>query len=84
MHWDIVKIETQKDWTINIWFHDGTAGQVRFMPEFFTGVFEHCKDSQFFQKAYIDAGALAWPGEIDLAPDALYEHLKKDGKYVLR
>jgi hypothetical protein len=29
---------------------------------------------------YIDHGAVAWPGEIDLAPDAMYEQIAKQGK----
>ena len=29
-------------------------------------------DVQFFEKVFIDEGAVAWPGEIDLAPDAMY------------
>jgi hypothetical protein len=27
---------------------------------------------QFFEQVFIDCGAVAWPGEIDLAPDAMY------------
>jgi hypothetical protein len=26
---------------------------------------------------------LAWPGNIDLAPDAMYEAIKKHGEWVL-
>jgi hypothetical protein len=26
----------------------------------------------FFGRVYIDSGAVAWPGDIDLAPDAMY------------
>ena len=29
------------------------------------------RDEQFFGQAFIDYGAVAWPGEIDLAPDAM-------------
>jgi hypothetical protein len=27
---------------------------------------------KFSAQAYIDSGAVAWPGNIDLAPDAMY------------
>jgi hypothetical protein len=30
------------------------------------------RDESFFAKVFIDNGAVAWPGEIDLAPDAMY------------
>ena len=42
------------------------------------------RDVCFFKQAYIDRGAIAWPGNLDLAPDAMYEAIKKTGKYVLQ
>jgi hypothetical protein len=30
------------------------------------------RGAQFFERVFIDYGAVAWPGEIDLAPDAMY------------
>jgi hypothetical protein len=29
----------------------------------------------FFEQVFIDNGAIAWPGEIDLAPDALHANI---------
>jgi hypothetical protein len=42
-------------------------------------------DQQFFEQAFIDNGAVAWPGEIDLAPDAMYAQIarKPDEERVL-
>ena len=38
-------------------------------------------DGQFFEQVFIDCGAVAWPGEIDLAPDAMYAQVvgQRDG-----
>ena len=33
------------------------------------------RNSQFFGQVFIDYGAVAWPGEIDLAPDAMYAQI---------
>jgi hypothetical protein len=33
---------------------------------------------QFFEQVFIDCGAVAWPGEIDLAPDAMYARVASD------
>jgi hypothetical protein len=33
---------------------------------------------QFFGQVFIDCGAVAWPGEIDLAPDAMYAELASE------
>jgi hypothetical protein len=32
---------------------------------------------------YLDHGAVAWPGQIDLAPDAMYQDIKTKGISVL-
>jgi hypothetical protein len=32
----------------------------------------------FFERVYIDSGAVAWPGDIDLAPDAMYSQVAHD------
>ena len=37
-----------------------------------TGALAPLRDIQFFNQVFIDCGAVAWPGEIDLAPDAMY------------
>jgi hypothetical protein len=29
-----------------------------------------------FNRVFMDYGAVAWPGEIDLAPDAMYDTLR--------
>jgi hypothetical protein len=29
-------------------------------------------------------GAVTWPGDIDLAPDAMYREIKRSGEWVLR
>jgi hypothetical protein len=41
-------------------------------PEELTGALAPLADSQFFEQGFIDYDALARPGEIDLAPDAMY------------
>ena len=32
-------------------------------------------NKQFFEQVFIDEGKAAWPGEIDLAPDAIYAQI---------
>ena len=47
------------------------------------GVFAQLADPVLFAQAYIQYGAVSWPGELDLAPDAMYTELKKTGEWVL-
>jgi hypothetical protein len=35
-------------------------------------------------QAHLEYGAVTWPGEIDLAPDAMYAEIKEAGTWVLQ
>ena len=39
------------------------------------GVMAPLRDERFFQQVFIDNRAVAWAGEIDLAPDAIYAQI---------
>lgn len=58
-------------------------GQSIFKQSHLTGVFASLKDPRFFQQVHIDNGAVAWPGNIDLAPDAMYLAIKSYGEWAL-
>ena len=78
MYWDIVEVQPEADHTLALRFADGSAGHVRFDDDFFTGVFAPLRDSQLFVQAFIHQGAVAWPGDIDLAPDVLWEQIRME------
>jgi hypothetical protein len=79
MYWDIVEVRAEKNHNLWLRFADGVTGIVQLDPSEFTGVLEPLQDPVFFEKVYVEHGAAAWPGEIDLAPDALYRELQKVG-----
>jgi len=72
MYWDVVEVKAEPDYCLFVRFKDGLAGHVRLQREELTGALAPLLDVQFFDKVFIDCGAVAWPGEIDLAPDAMY------------
>jgi hypothetical protein len=75
MCWDIVEVKPEPNYSLWVRFQDGLSGRVRLEPEEFTGVLAPLRDVQFFDRVYIDCGAVAWPGDIDLAPDAMYRRV---------
>ena len=83
MYWDVVDVKPLEDFGLFVRFADGVTGEVRFAPAHFTGVFAALKDLAFFKQVYVDHGAVAWPGQIDLAPDAMYQEIKAKGILVL-
>jgi hypothetical protein len=48
------------------------------------GVFAALADLNVFNKVFVDLGAVTWPGELDLAPDTMYDEIKKNGEYRIR
>ena len=84
MEYDVVDVQTVMPMALQVRFSDGTAGQVRFEPSHLTGVFEALKDPIVFAQARVEAGAVTWPGNIDLAPDAMHAEIKAHGMWVLR
>ena len=84
MKYDVVEVQPVLPMALQVRFADGTAGRVRFEPSHLTGVFEALKDPIVFAQARVEAGAVTWPGDLDLAPDAMYAEIKSHGEWVLR
>ena len=72
MYWDVVEVKPEPDYCLFIRFKDGLAGRVQLPKDKLTGTLSPLLDEHFFKQVFIDNGAVSWPGEIDLAPDAMY------------
>lgn len=66
------------DRVLRLLFSDGTVGDIDFSAERWTGVLAPLNDPAYFAKVTVDleAGTVAWPDGIDLAPEPLYEQAK--------
>ena len=71
----IVGVAVLGDHVLRLLFSDGTVGDVDFSAECWTGVLEPLNDPAYFGQVAVDpdAGTIAWPNGIDLAPEPLYE-----------
>jgi hypothetical protein len=83
MKWDVVAVKAEPGATLSVQFADGLSGRVRFAPSFFRGVFEPIRDPELFAQVFVDQGAVAWPGDLDLAPDAMYEQIRAHGEWLI-
>lgn len=84
MNWNVVSVQPLAPLELAVRFEDGTEGRVRFESSHLTGVFAALKAPEIFRQARVESGAVTWPGEIDLAPDAMYREIKRSGEWVLR
>jgi len=84
MNWNVVSVKPKPPLALAVRFCDGTEGTVRFETSHLTGVFEPLRDPEVFCQARVECGTVTWPGEIDLAPDAMYAEIRRAGEWVLR
>jgi hypothetical protein len=83
MYWDVAEIRVQDDTSVWVRFQDGLEGIVLFLPTAFRSVFACLRDPAVFRLARIEDGVLTWPGELDLAPDAMHEAIAAHGNWEL-
>ncbi len=84
--WRVTTVKPLDGYCLEVSFVDGTVGEVDMSKLIFSqhaGVFEVLKDLYIFTQVYVDHGAVNWPGEIDLAPDAMYNEIKQHSKWVI-
>jgi Protein of unknown function (DUF2442) len=74
----VVGVAVVGDHVLRLLFSDGTAGDVDFSAEQWTGVLAPLNDPGYFAEVTVDqeAGTIVWPDGIDLAPEPLYEQAK--------
>ena len=84
--WRIRFVRPLSNYRLNIQFMDGLEGFVdlsKLITDENAGVFATLKDEELFNSVYLDYGAVMWPGGLDLAPDAMYDGIKKTGNWSL-
>jgi len=83
-YWRVSEVKVIGDYAVQVRFMDGLEGVVRFLPGFFRGVFSHLIDPAQFRQVKVISGAVTWPGNLDLAPDAMHEEIKvRGGEWVV-
>jgi Protein of unknown function (DUF2442) len=79
MYWDVVEVKAEPDHRLFVRFADGNSGNVQLDLSELRGVLAPLRDPSFFERVFVDHGAAAWPGDINLAPDAMYKQVVKQG-----
>lgn len=84
MDWDVTEVSVTGNFTLRVCFRDGVEGAVKFLPTFFRGVFSRLHDPALFRQVSVVDGVVTWPGELDLAPDAMHDEIKRRGEWILQ
>lgn len=86
MPWRVVSVKALPNFKLRVCFVDGLEGTVDMAARVYSkdaGVFAKLSDPAHFKQAHVELGAVTWPGEIDLAPDAMHAAIKESGEWKL-
>ena len=70
---DVVKVEVEPDYMLRLEFENGERRIFDMSPYMDKRPFVKLKNSPLFALARIDYGTVVWPGNIDIAPETLYD-----------
>lgn len=70
---DVVSVKPQKDFQLDIEFENGERRRFDMRPLLALKPWNRIAQSQLFERAMVDYGTVVWPGEIDVAPETLYD-----------
>jgi hypothetical protein len=79
-------VEVLQGFRLQVSFADGLSGTVDMSGLVHSpraGVFAALADPSLFAQVKLEYGAVAWPGELDLAPDAMHTEIQKHREWSL-
>ena len=82
--WIVIDIQPLPGHRLHVRFIDGTEGDVDLSRMVFSdkaGVFVALRDPARFAEARVTDGVVTWPGDLDLAPDAMYDEIRGRGPW---
>ncbi len=74
-HWIVRSVAVEPDFFLRIRFADGAEKRYDMKPVIAEGgIFRKIASVQKFASAYADGTTVSWPGDVDIAPEELYEN----------
>ncbi len=70
---DVVSVKTTEDFQLELAFQNGEKRRFNMHPLLKMRPWNRIATPQLFHRAHIAYGTVIWPGEIDIAPETLYD-----------
>lgn len=86
--WRVASAKLLPGLRLRVRFVDGTNGDVE-LESFLAGekvrgtVFEPLREPEFLGRFSVVDGTIQWPNGADLAPDAMYDAIRKSGRWLV-
>lgn len=69
----VIKVLPQDDFKLLVTFNTGETKLFDMTPYLNKGVFTQLKNRDLFKSAYVAFDTVCWPGDMDIAPETLYD-----------
>ena len=70
---DVVNVKTTQDFQLELAFQNGERRRFDMRPLLSMRPWDRIANAQLFHRAAVAYGTVVWPGEIDIAPETLYD-----------
>lgn len=70
---DVIKVKPLPDYQLELEFENGECRRFDMRPLLELRPWNKIVSLSVFEKARVEYGAVVWPGEIDVAPETLYD-----------
>jgi hypothetical protein len=70
---DVVSVKVHPGYLLELEFENGERRHFDMSPYMAKKPFDRLKNSSVFKCAHVDYGTVVWPGNIDIAPETLYD-----------
>jgi hypothetical protein len=69
----VMKVVPSDDFQLLVTFSTGETKKFDARPYLEKGVFTRLKNPELFKQAYVAYDTVCWPGDLDIAPETLYD-----------
>jgi len=69
----VIRVVPHNDFSLELWFDTGDHRLFDARPYLNRGVFTRLQDVALFNQAFVALDTVCWPGDLDIAPETLYD-----------
>ena len=69
----VTKVIPHDDFSLELWFSTGDHRMFDARPYLERGVFTRLKNLTLFKQAFVALDTVCWPGDLDIAPETLFD-----------